>query len=154
MPENRPTPTASIRSIPVLSAPRVRPADAAKPRRSYAAKKDRAAASADRRSRLNAAISDLLADISARTKEIAEEFDMKPRWVQDQIYYGGQHVLTKRDGNAYNAFIHFKNQALADEGEQTTHGIVDLANRYSDEYASLTAAEKEDLVRRHQEEKE
>ncbi|KIY42916.1 hypothetical protein FISHEDRAFT_25435, partial [Fistulina hepatica ATCC 64428] len=130
-----------------LSAPRVRPANTAKrPVLSYAAKKEHLAAGAERRQRLNAAINDLLADITTRTKEIAEEFDVKPRWVQDQIYYGGQHVLTKRDGNAYNAFIHFKNQTLTDGGEQTTHGIVELAERYAEEYEQLTAAEKEDLV--------
>ncbi|KIY47940.1 hypothetical protein FISHEDRAFT_44311, partial [Fistulina hepatica ATCC 64428] len=104
MPENCPVPTP-VRSIPVLSAPRVRPANTAKrPGLSYAAKKECLLAGAERCQRLNTAINDLLANITTHTKEIAEEFDVKPRWVQDQIYYGGQHVLTKRDGNAYNAF--------------------------------------------------
>ncbi|KIY43036.1 hypothetical protein FISHEDRAFT_78913 [Fistulina hepatica ATCC 64428] len=128
----------SLPTISTLSAPRAR-----------TGKK----ANAKQYNKLHEVIKGLLDEILACCVEIGVEFDKKPHWVEDQVFYGGQHLLSKHDGNVYNMFIHFKSQELEEESELSTHDAVDVDECFAIEYQQLSEADKKELVQWHNEEK-
>ncbi|KIY45338.1 hypothetical protein FISHEDRAFT_76522 [Fistulina hepatica ATCC 64428] len=90
--------------------------------------------------------------IDAKAEEFSHRFDMKAQWFREQIFYGGQKHINKRDTNTYNAFFRQKTQDLRDEGIVHAGGIVKLHELYADEYHAMSKEKLDELVLAHKEE--
>ncbi|RDX41193.1 hypothetical protein OH76DRAFT_1489686 [Lentinus brumalis] len=87
-------------------------------------------------------------DAQGLANRLSEEHGNKPEYYLRLMFTGGQSLQKSRGPNAYNAWTHNLAKEYnqdADGGE--TMNLVDLQREHADEYQSLSAAEKAELVR-------
>ena len=64
---------------------------------------------------MRTAVDEVLQSIQVRAKELAERFDQTERYFLDMIFQNGVRLTKVHNKvSAYNAWIHFKVQELAD----------------------------------------
>ncbi|KAJ7088986.1 hypothetical protein C8R44DRAFT_565154, partial [Mycena epipterygia] len=79
--------------------------------------------------------------------ELAEKFDMKPRYFFDIFFQGGAHMVNHQEKiNPYNAFKSEKAAEARDQG--IVKKVPQLHTDHWDEYNALTDAEKDAMVER------
>ena len=112
---------------------------------------------------LNEAIEDWYRLTLRTAAELGERFNHRPRWVLDKMFYRGAHVKKQNKTNAWNAWAS-KTCAELNAGtyaiplpnswdsrntgreEGNLLSLMDIREKYGNEYAALTPAEKEKLV--------
>ncbi|KAJ6614645.1 hypothetical protein B0H10DRAFT_1694364, partial [Mycena sp. CBHHK59/15] len=100
-----------------------------------------------RQAEIDAAVDDWRMYTNEKASELAERFDLKPRYFLDVFFQGGAKMVNHQEKvNPYNAF---KSEKAAENREQgISKHVPGLHADHIDEYNSLTDVEKDALVER------
>ncbi|KAJ6565110.1 hypothetical protein B0H10DRAFT_1759326, partial [Mycena sp. CBHHK59/15] len=100
-----------------------------------------------RQAEIDAAVDEWCSQTNEKATELAERFDVKPRFFLDIFFQGGAKMVHHQEKiNPYNAF---KSEKAAENRELgITKRVPELHTDHYEEYQSLTIAEKEVLVER------
>ncbi|KAJ6573651.1 hypothetical protein B0H10DRAFT_1735203, partial [Mycena sp. CBHHK59/15] len=100
-----------------------------------------------RQAEIDAAMDEWRSHTNDKAAELAEHFDLKPRYFLDMFFQGGAKMVHHQEKiNPYNAF---KSEKAAENRECEDHQTCpELHTDHYEEYKSLTTAEKDALVER------
>ncbi|KAJ6540246.1 hypothetical protein B0H10DRAFT_1756905, partial [Mycena sp. CBHHK59/15] len=100
-----------------------------------------------RQAEIDAAVDDWRMYTNEKASELAERFDLKPRYFLDVFFQGGAKMVNHQEKvNPYNTF---KSEKAAENREQgISKRVPELHADHIDEYNSLTDVEKDALVER------
>ncbi|THG93298.1 hypothetical protein EW026_g7903 [Hermanssonia centrifuga] len=89
----------------------------------------------------------LFDQIEQRTKELGEKYGRKQRYFLDRIFNGGVKAVNGSKTSAFNAWAHFKcEQVNEDLPPHQAVPLLEVQERYINEYHQLTGEDKERLV--------
>ncbi|KAJ6607595.1 hypothetical protein B0H10DRAFT_1817748 [Mycena sp. CBHHK59/15] len=98
-----------------------------------------------RQAEIDAAMDEWRALTNEKASELAERFDLKPRYFLDLFFQGGAKMVHHQEKiNPYNAFKSEKAAEMREQG--ITKCVPELHTDHFEEYQSLTIAEKDVLV--------
>ncbi|KAJ6624398.1 hypothetical protein B0H10DRAFT_1740901, partial [Mycena sp. CBHHK59/15] len=96
---------------------------------------------------IDAAVDEWRVFTNEKASELAERFDLKPRYFLDLFFQGGAKMVHHQEKiNPYNAFKSEKAAEMREQG--VVKRVPELHTDHFEEYQALTVAEKDALVER------
>ncbi|THG93050.1 hypothetical protein EW026_g8073 [Hermanssonia centrifuga] len=84
--------------------------------------------------------------IDQRAAALSEKHSRKPRYFLDRIFNGGVKAITGMKTNSFNAWAHFKCEEVNNREPDRSVSLLDVQDKYADEYHQLSQEDKHRLV--------
>ncbi|PPQ81182.1 hypothetical protein CVT25_015213 [Psilocybe cyanescens] len=135
------------------STARIRYTTTIKPAISTEQRKEKAKEREQTQEEIDDAVNEWFNNTIAKANELADCFNKKPRHFLNIFFHGGARMInTQEKVNPHNAFLSMKAQELRDEGHVVS--MVNIQCDYINEYNALKVEEREELARKHKENKD